>query len=137
VPTFGINSTRAISAAVRCQKKNTHYPSAPQEDVGEVADVGGLEVEEIEEGGVVHGGHGPCRGGSRGIGGEAVCEGGSGRMPGCSGGRGVGRMPGEKGLVAGRSLGVHDVPGGAAREGPAYLLELLDAEASFGRRCEF
>jgi hypothetical protein len=46
-------------------------------------------------------------------------------------------MPGEKGLVAGRSLGVHDVPGGAAREGPAYLLELLDAEASFGRRCEF
>jgi len=50
--------------------------------------VGCLEVEEVEEGGVVHGGHGPCRGGSRGIGGEAVCEGGSGRMPGCSGGRG-------------------------------------------------
>jgi len=35
----------------------------------------GLEVEEVEEGGVVHGGRGPRRGGSRGIGGEAVCEG--------------------------------------------------------------
>ena len=47
-------------------------------------------------------------------------------------------MPGEKGLVEGRSLGLHDVPGGAAREGPADLLdELLDAEASFGRLCEF
>jgi len=42
-------------------------------------------------------------------------------------------MPGEKGLVEGRSLGLHDVPGGAAREGPAYLLdELLDADASLG-----
>jgi len=35
--------------------------------------VDGLELEEIEESGVVHGGHGPCRGGLRGIGGEAVC----------------------------------------------------------------
>ena len=47
-------------------------------------------------------------------------------------------MPGEKGLEVGRRLGLHDVPGGAAREGPADLLdELLDAEASFGRLCEF
>ena len=48
-------------------------------------------------------------------------------------------MPSGEGSVAGRSLGLHDVPGGAAREGPAYSLELLDAEASssFGRRCEF
>jgi len=51
------------------------------------------------------------------------------------GGR-VGRMPGENGLVAGRSLGLHDVPGGAAQGGPAYS-ELQDVEASFGRRCEF
>jgi len=29
-------------------------------------------------------------------------------------------MPGEKGLEAGRRLGLHDVPGGAARGGPAY-----------------
>jgi len=95
-------------------------------------------VKEVEEGGVVHGGHGPGRDGSRGTRGEAVCEGGSGRMPGRSGGRGVG-MPGEKGLVGDGSLGLNDVPGGAAREGPAYSLELLDAEASssFGRRCEF
>ena len=46
-------------------------------------------------------------------------------------------MPGEEGLVAGRSLGLHDVPGGAAREGPACSFRVLDAEASFGRRCEF
>jgi len=42
-----------------------------------VAYVGGLEVEEVEEGGVVHGGGGPRRGDSRGIGGGAVitkCE---------------------------------------------------------------
>jgi len=32
-----------------------------------------------------------------------------------------GRMPGEKGLVAGRSLGLHEVPGGAAQEGLAYF----------------
>jgi len=31
--------------------------------------------------------------------------------------KGSGRMPGEKGLVAGWSLGLHDVPGGAARGG--------------------
>ena len=67
--------------------------------------VGGLEVEEVEEGGVVHGGHGPGRDGSRGTRGEAVCEGGSGRMPGRSGGRGVGRMPATKGLGAGRRVG--------------------------------
>jgi hypothetical protein len=34
-----------------------------------------LEVEEVEEGGMVHGGRGPRRGDSRGIGVEAVCEG--------------------------------------------------------------
>jgi hypothetical protein len=36
--------------------------------------VGGLEVEEVEEGGVVHSGCGPRCGDSRGMGGEAVCE---------------------------------------------------------------
>ena len=40
-------------------------------------------------------------------------------------------MTGEKGLVAGRSLGLHDVPGGAAQGGPAYS-ELQDVEASLG-----
>jgi len=46
-------------------------------------------------------------------------------------------MPGEKGVAGGRSLGLHDVPGGAARGGPAYAVELRDVEASFGRHCEF
>jgi hypothetical protein len=44
----------------------------------EEAYVGALEVGEVEEGCVVHGGRGPSRGGSRGIGGEAVCDGGVG-----------------------------------------------------------
>ena len=47
--------------------------------------VGGLEVEEVEEGGVVHGGRGPCRGDSRGIGGRRRVRGKSERMPGRSG----------------------------------------------------
>ena len=34
----------------------------------------GFEAEEVEEGGVVHGGRGPRRGDSREIGAEAVCE---------------------------------------------------------------
>ena len=46
-------------------------------------------------------------------------------------------MPGEKGLEAGRRLGLHDVPGGAARGGPAYVVSMRDVVASFGRRCEF
>jgi len=58
-------------------------------------------------------------------------------MPGHGGGRGVGRMPAAKGLEAGRSVGLHDVPGGAARGEPAFTFRVLDAEASFGRRCEF
>ena len=45
-------------------------------------------------------------------------------------------MPGEKGLVAGWRLGLHDVPGGAARGGPAYSVSMRGVEASFGRRCE-
>ena len=40
-------------------------------------------------------------------------------------------MPGEKGLEAGRRLGLHDVPGGAARGGPAYVVSMRDAGASF------
>ena len=40
-----------------------------------------------------------------------MCWGGSRRMPGRVGGRGRGRIPGEKGLVARRSLGLHDVSG--------------------------
>jgi len=36
--------------------------------------VGGLEVEEVEEGRVVHGGRGPRRGDSRGIGGEVTTD---------------------------------------------------------------
>ena len=44
-------------------------------------DVVGLEVEEVQEGGVVHGGRGPrCRD-LRGIGGQAMCEGKSWRRP--------------------------------------------------------
>ena len=35
-------------------------------------------------------------------------------------------MPGEKGLAAGRRLGLHDVPCGAARGGPTYVVELRD-----------
>jgi hypothetical protein len=41
-------------------------------------------------------------------------------------------MPGEKGFGAGRSLGLHKVPGGAARRGLAYSVELRDVEASLG-----
>jgi len=37
-----------------------------------VAHVGGLKVEEVEEGRVVHGGRGPRRGDPRGMGGKAV-----------------------------------------------------------------
>jgi len=59
-------------------------------------------------------------------------RGGSGRMPGRGWGRGVGRRPGEKGLEAGRRLGLHDVPGGAARGGPAYVVSMRDVEASLG-----
>jgi len=40
-------------------------------------------------------------------------------------------MPAAKGLEAGRSVGLHDVPGGAARGGPAFSFRVLDAEASF------
>jgi len=39
-------------------------------------------------------------------------------------------MPGENGSVAGRSLGLHDVPGEAARGGPEHVSELLDVEAA-------
>ena len=53
-------------------------------------------------------------------------------MPGRGWGRGVGRRPGEKGLEAGRRLGLHDVPGGAARGGPAYVVSMRDAVASLG-----
>ena len=41
-------------------------------------------------------------------------------------------MPGAKGLVAGRSLGLHEVPGGSARGGPEHVLEILDVETSMG-----
>jgi len=41
-------------------------------------------------------------------------------------------MPGAKGLVAGRSLDLHDVPGGSARGGPEHVLELMDVETSMG-----
>jgi len=47
-------------------------------------------------------------------------------------GRGVGRMPGEKGVAGGRSLGLHEVPGGSARGGPEHVLEILDVETSMG-----
>ena len=53
-------------------------------------------------------------------------------MPGRGWGRGVGRRPGEKGLEAGRRLGLRDVPGGAARGGPAYSVGMRDVEASLG-----
>ena len=42
------------------------------EEVGEEVDVGGLEVEEVQEGSVVHGERGPRRGNSREIRGEGV-----------------------------------------------------------------
>ena len=63
----------------------------------------GLEVGPLGSrgGGVVHGGRGPRRRSARG---EAMGEGGSGSRPRRGVGRGVGRMPGEKGLLVGRSL---------------------------------
>ena len=44
-------------------------------------------------------------------------------------------MPGEKGLEAGRRLGLHDVPGEAARGGPAYSVSMRDVGASLGPFC--
>jgi hypothetical protein len=45
-------------------------------------------------------------------------------------------MPGEKGLEAGRRLGLHDVPGGAARGGPAYVVSTqFSARFPSSRRC--
>ena len=41
-------------------------------------------------------------------------------------------MPGAKGLVAGRSLGLHEGQDGSARGGPEHVLELLDVETSVG-----
>jgi len=41
-------------------------------------------------------------------------------------------MPGEQAWVAGLSLGLHDGAYGAARGGPAALIEGLDTEASLG-----
>ena len=41
-------------------------------------------------------------------------------------------MPGEKGVAGGRSLGLHEVPGGSARGGPEHVLEILDVETSMG-----
>ena len=43
-----------------------------EEEVGDVVHVGGLKVEEVEEGRVVDGERGPRRGDARGIGGKAV-----------------------------------------------------------------
>ena len=41
-------------------------------------------------------------------------------------------MPSGEGSVVGRSLGLHDVPGEAARGGPAYSVCMRDEEASLG-----
>jgi len=68
--------------------------------------VGGLEVEEVEEGSVVHGGHGPCRGGSRGIRGEAVCEGEVREDAGAQRGKRSGEDAGREGLGGGPELGL-------------------------------
>ena len=63
-----------------------------EEDVGEDADVGALEVEEVEEGRVVHGGRGRRHGDAKGIGGKAVGEGGVGE----DAGAGLGERSGEE-----------------------------------------
>ena len=77
-----------------------------QEDVGELPDIGSLEVEEVEEGGVVHGGRGPSRRGLRRIGGEAMCEeGGRGGGRGAEGGEN-GEDAGREGLGHGAELGL-------------------------------
>ena len=39
---------------------------------------------------------------------------------------------GEKGVAGGRSLGLHEVPGGSARGGQEHVLEILDVETSMG-----
>jgi hypothetical protein len=51
-------------------------------------------------------------------------------------------MPGEKGLEVGRRLGLHDVPGGAARGGPAYSVRrgcrgVLVSASRNGLLCSF
>jgi len=55
-------------------------------------------VEEVEEGGMVHGGRGPRRGDSRGIGVEAVCEGEVREDAGAQRGRRSGEDAGRAGL---------------------------------------
>jgi hypothetical protein len=85
-------------------------------------------MEQVEEGGEVHGGRGPSHRGSRGIGGRWV-RGGVGDSEAAAR---SGERSGKDGLVAGRTLGLHAVPGGAVPGGPADLNETLDAEASLG-----
>jgi len=46
------------------------------------------------------------------------------------------RRPGADGGDVGLHLGLRDVPGVAARERPADLIEVIDAEASVGCRWE-
>ena len=68
--------------------------------------VGRLKVEEVEEGGVVHGGRGPRRGGSRGEGGEAVCERGVREDAGAQLGKRSGEDAGREWLGDGPELGL-------------------------------
>jgi len=98
--------------------------------------VGGLEVKDVEEGVVVHVGRWPRRGDSRGIGGKEVCEGGGREDAGARRGKRSGEDASREGRGGGPERG-HDVPDGAARRGPAFSFRVLDAEASFGRRCDF
>jgi len=70
--------------------------------------VGGLEVEEVEEGGVVHGGRGPRRGDPRGIEGETVCEGGFREDAGAQRGKRSGEDAGRDGRGGGPERGDRD-----------------------------
>jgi len=74
--------------------------------------VGGLEVEEVEEGGVVHGGRGPRRGDSRGIGGKEVCEEGVREDAGARRGKRSGEDASREGLGDGPERGLAQTPDG-------------------------
>jgi len=99
--------------------------------------VGGLEVEEVEEGGVVHGGRGPRRGDSRGIGGEAVCEGGLREDAGARRGKRSGEDAGRERLWGGPELGLAQSARRGGSERAGVLGRTAGCRGVLGRRCEY
>jgi len=122
------------------------FLTRPKEDVkrwkrspvGEEMDVCCLEVKEVEEGGVVHGGSGPRRGDSRGIGGEAVYEG-SREDAGARRGKRSGEDAGREGLGGGSERGLAQCARrcGSRGGGVPVPSHAAGCRGVVGCRCEF